>query len=572
MDTKKAIGAVTAVLAALLGGLVVLVVMLSGQAKINAAAKDDCVVSPSTPDSGGPVRMPLTGPFTVTSEYGMRVNPGGKLKGQLRLHAGIDLSNGAGSPIVAAKAGKVTKIPTDIYGGNMVVVDTGGGITMEYLHMSKRSVKVGDTVWAGRELGKEGSTGNVSGPHLHFEVHVDGKAVNPRPWLTEHGVKLPATGGSTTGPAVVTSAPKNSSSGGGATTASAASASPAETSAGSGESSSGGSGGVSLKGMPSSIGGYSGDQLVNAGHVIRAGKAMKLDDQTVTIGVMTAMGESALKNVGHGDAAGPDSRGLFQQRGAGWGSEADRMNPEKAATSYFKALVKVPGYKGLEPTMAAHRAQKNADAGHYRRFWEPAVQVVSTLTKNPDLLKNLASVQGPGGCAGGKPVGQAGGKGGKIPPSPSNGGTGAKIVQQARRWEGTPYSWGGGTFNGPGKGVRTSAAYDGSGTVGFDCSGLTRFAVYRGAGIKLPRTAEQQTRDTQGSPVPREQSQMRPGDVVSFSKAGGAKGSYSHIGIYIGNGQMVHAPVQGQDVTVTQLFGKPYWEKQTWTIKRYASK
>ena len=100
-----------------------------------------------------------------------------------RTHNGIDIiaHEGAcyGDPAFAAGDGVVVK--AERYGGygNCVIVDHGNGIQTLYAHFSKISVKVGDVVKAGDEVGKIGSTGNSTGPHLHFEVRVDGEIVNP---------------------------------------------------------------------------------------------------------------------------------------------------------------------------------------------------------------------------------------------------------------------------------------------------------------------------------------------------------------------------------------------------------
>jgi murein DD-endopeptidase MepM/ murein hydrolase activator NlpD len=132
-----------------------------------------------------------------------------------------------------------------------------------------------------------------------------------------------------------------------------------------------------------SVAGYSGQQLVNAAHVINAAVALGLGARAQTIGVMTAMGESSLRVLDRGDAVGPDSRGLFQQRGNGaWGSYAQRMDPTASATSFYRALVQVEAWDTLAPTIAAHRTQRNADPFHYERFWAPAVDVVEALTRS----------------------------------------------------------------------------------------------------------------------------------------------------------------------------------------------
>jgi hypothetical protein len=129
------------------------------------------------------------------------------------------------------------------------------------------------------------------------------------------------------------------------------------------------------------VGAYGPEQLANAAAIIEAGKAMGLSVRDQTIGVMTAMGESSLTVVNHGDAAGPDSRGLFQQRANGaWGSASDRMNPAISATNFFKALTKVGGRDSMTPTAVAHAVQRNADPLHYAKYWNDAVAVVTKLT------------------------------------------------------------------------------------------------------------------------------------------------------------------------------------------------
>jgi hypothetical protein len=129
------------------------------------------------------------------------------------------------------------------------------------------------------------------------------------------------------------------------------------------------------------VAGYSGVQLDNARAVIAAGQRMGLSLRDQTIGVMTAMGESSLKVLDHGDKAGPDSRGLFQQRDNGaWGTLAQRMDPTASATSFFTALARVSGRDGMTPTQVAHTVQRNADPNHYTKYWDKAVAVVSSLT------------------------------------------------------------------------------------------------------------------------------------------------------------------------------------------------
>ncbi len=511
------------------------------------AATNPCV-NPigAVPVLGGPTRIPVAGgPFSVTSEYGMRVHP---ITREYVLHGGTDLvvtpSNG---PVVAAQAGVVRALPVTSGGGRTVEIDHGAGLVTIYKHLESRSVQVGETVWAGKQIGTQGTTGASTGPHLHFEVHQSGIPTDPRPWLLANGVPLPAIGGVAFAPPVVTEDPGDLPSINPEPSPVTPPGDPGPTNPVTGE-------------LPAQVGPYQGDQILNAAYIIKAGQAMNLDAHTITIGVMTAMGESSLVNIDHGDAAGPDSRGLFQQRANGaWGSYEDRMNPTTASTNFFKALIKVPGYLELEPTIAAHRTQRNADPYHYRPFWGQAVQMVSVLTADPGLLERLPSPGGPvQGCD-------------SLPDLPPAGdGTGAAIVAAATHYVGTPYSWGGGDITGPTTGIYTSPALDGTNTVGFDCSGLVLFAVHHATGIQLPRTAEDQGHDPRGTTVPRDFSQMQPGDVIAFSENGtGAPGSFGHIGIYIGNGQMVHAPRPGKTVEIVQLQGSSYYEPMLWSIKRF---
>lgn len=140
-----------------------------------------------------------------------------------------------------------------------------------------------------------------------------------------------------------------------------------------------------------SIEGYKGDQLLNAVSIINTAATMGLSREAQVIGIMTAMGESGLRNVGYGDdingVTNPDgtptcSLGLFQQQwciGGSWGSKDEVMDPVHAATKFFERLVTVKGWEDMEPTMAAHRVQANADPTHYAKFQKAAEAVVDGL-------------------------------------------------------------------------------------------------------------------------------------------------------------------------------------------------
>lgn len=132
-------------------------------------------------------------------------------------------------------------------------------------------------------------------------------------------------------------------------------------------------------GVGGDVAGYSGVQLQNASAIIDAGADMGLSVRDQTIAVMTAMGESSLQVLDYGDLAGPDSRGLFQQRDS-WGPLEVRMDPYGSAQLFYERLIGVEHRDVLQPTIAAHRVQRNADPQHYAPYYAPAVEVVTALT------------------------------------------------------------------------------------------------------------------------------------------------------------------------------------------------
>jgi len=116
----------------------------------------------------------------VTSRFGMRTHP---ISGVQAMHKGVDIAAPAGTPIQATKAGKVVAAGYDDSAGNYVVVDHGGGVKSKYFHLNEINVKEGQDLKAGQQLGTMGSTGDSTGPHLHFEVHINDQAVDPEPLL-----------------------------------------------------------------------------------------------------------------------------------------------------------------------------------------------------------------------------------------------------------------------------------------------------------------------------------------------------------------------------------------------------
>ena len=146
------------------------------------------------------------------------------------------------------------------------------------------------------------------------------------------------------------------------------------------------------------VGGYSGVQLVNAAIIMVAIKDLGMSARDQRIAVMVAMGESQLQVIDYGDAAGPDSRGLFQQRDNGaWGSYSDRMDPYISATNFGKALKQVSDRDSREPTLVAHEVQRNQDPYYHGQYWDRAGEVVDALVGIPASRSGGAATVAPVG-------------------------------------------------------------------------------------------------------------------------------------------------------------------------------
>ena len=129
-------------------------------------------------------------PFTVdwkahvSSEFGWRVHP---ILGKEKFHNGIDIALPTGTEVHACTTGKVLQSYMSSTAGNYVVVQDATGYTCHYMHLSSRAVSVGDVVKHGDLIGKVGSTGRSTGPHLHLGIKDDkGEWMNPRFLLSDY--------------------------------------------------------------------------------------------------------------------------------------------------------------------------------------------------------------------------------------------------------------------------------------------------------------------------------------------------------------------------------------------------
>jgi cell wall-associated NlpC family hydrolase len=282
-----------------------------------------------------------------------------------------------------------------------------------------------------------------------------------------------------------------------------------------------------------SVAGLDREQLMNAQTIAAVGREAKVPAYGWVVAVATAMQESGLRSLEYGDR---DSIGLFQQR-AGWGSDSQRMDAAASARMFYTGghnaapgLLQIKGWESMPVTVAAQAVQRSAFPDAYAKWQQLAEKVVA----DPSVLSALCT-------EGGGFVG--------------DGSAGAGVFVAALRYLGTPYSWGGGGPNGPGPGFGS-----GANTVGFDCSSLVQFAWQQGGGLALPRVTDAQTAATEHLPPG---APLRAGDLLFFRSPGDPAGSYHHVGISDGNGNMIHAPRTGKTVEVVhEVLKDPYYGEQ----------
>ena len=139
------------------------------------------LASGGTVYTGGAMMWPTPSCRYITSNYGWRLHP---VLGYEKLHTGVDIGAGYNAKIVAAESGTVITATYNSAYGNYVVIDHGGGVCTLYAHQSSMAVSVGQYVLVGDTIGYVGSTGYSTGPHLHFEVIINGATVDPLGYIS----------------------------------------------------------------------------------------------------------------------------------------------------------------------------------------------------------------------------------------------------------------------------------------------------------------------------------------------------------------------------------------------------
>ena len=262
----------------------------------------------------------------------------------------------------------------------------------------------------------------------------------------------------------------------------------------------------------------SAEQMHNAQVIVGVVKARGLPQYAAQIALMTAMEESALTVVDHGDVWGPDSRGLFQQRDS-WGPLSVRMDPAGSTGLFLDRLVTIPGWQSMGPAHVAHLVQRNRFEDDYSK-WIPFSTALSAALFADDPSQVSCS-------------------GGTLLPGASSNARTAVALRAAGAMLGKPYCFDGGDSRGPTHGSGGPGCPDG--TVGFDCSGLTLYA-WAQVGIDLIHYAPSQYVVGRRVPI----TQVRPGDLVFLANPSEGMHHVAMIwsvdpGSAVGAGQIIEA-------------------------------
>ncbi|MDS0140560.1 MULTISPECIES: NlpC/P60 family protein [unclassified Amycolatopsis] len=269
-----------------------------------------------------------------------------------------------------------------------------------------------------------------------------------------------------------------------------------------------------VKHLPDSV--LTEDQLGIVQVILAVVGQRQLPQRAAVIAVETALVESELRNLDHGDR---DSLGVFQQRPSqGWGTPEQVMDPVYATGKFLDALVALPGWESMPPGAAAQAVQRSGFPDRYALREQEAAQIVA------GVHGQVGDVLDP--C---------------VPPHDVDA---PAAVQRALSQLGMPYCWGGGSPDGPTRGDGSSPPPCGPSSPGFDCSGLMLFAF--APSITLPRTSRAQYEASGGTHVPI--ADVVAGDMLFWANDTRDPGSIHHVALVVTPGQLVEAPEDGKTV------------------------
>ncbi|MFD5425602.1 C40 family peptidase [Streptomyces sp. NPDC127084] len=282
------------------------------------------------------------------------------------------------------------------------------------------------------------------------------------------------------------------------------------------------------------------EQLPHAKVIVATGVQMKISARGQVIALATALQESNLRNLNHGDR---DSIGLFQQRPSqGWGTREQILDPVYASTKFYKALKSLKDWESMPVTVAAQKVQKSGFPDAYAKHEPLATALQQAIA--PTLGTAAAGAPALAAGFGNDCIPQADTNYGDIPAGTLPKGyqipvTAPIQVRNAIRWAlgqlGTPYQWGGTCTNPHGSNPRDRC----------DCSSLMQRA-YGIAGVKISRTTYDQVNEGRAVPA----RAVQPGDLV-FTRGSAARPE--HVSMAIGGDLVLHAPRTGRTVEVAKL-------------------
>lgn len=541
-----------------LAALGLIVTLIAAFLVVLVASVDEPVCGPDIPAGGGDLPISADGTAPPTAPGTTTVSSSFREAGRPD-HQGIDYAGPTGTPIYAYADGRVVAAGPASGFGNWIVVDHNIGgtvVSSVYGHMYNDGVLVsaGEQVRAGQEIGKIGSNGQSTGPHLHFEIWNGGRLTGGTPVDPAPLVQKAEEGGSDAAPAP---APEARSSDEGSTA------------------------------------GLNPRQAALAKLTVAVGEQMGIAERGIVVALATVSRESGFRmyandgthqgpmpatpaelreslNFPH-DAVGNDHASVnqFQQQVNYWGTVPELMDPVTANKKFFDALKKVPGWESMPVTVAAQTVQGSAHPDAYAEH-EPLARRLYAQFQGSGEQMSEEDLRKLGTDGSATAIGTSddcvdtgtGAIAGSVQLDP-NSPFGQNVIAAASKWIGTRYSWGGGDLNGPTNGIRDGGVADSYGDFanpGFDCSALVRYAVFHASGGEIQMSRTTYTQVNEGVEVPFDQ--KRPGDLIFFGSPP------HHVGIYYGqqNGEdmLLNAPQSGGTVSIMPLSN---WS-ETKTVRR----
>lgn len=448
---------------------------------------------PSGGCASAELRRPIDGYKVGNRDFGEHKHP---IYGDMRMHNGVDVAAPEGTPVLAVADAKVVTAGYNGGAGNMVTIQTGNGCKYVAMHLSSMDVRVGESVSRGQRIGAVGTTGASTGNHLHFEARTpNGAAIDP---IAIFAPEAPAPAPAPE-PAPAPAAPPASA--------------PA----------------VELVS-------HTTPAPADGTHTVVPGDWLSKIADAHSINPWQTLYEFNREVIGpNPDLIEPGM--VLRLNGQPAPAPAPAPAPEAPAAP--PTHVPVPAASDLTYTIASGDTLGTIAMAH-GVTWQPLYALNrDAIGPDPDRVEPGTVLRLPVGATPAPAMVRLSASTPETAPAPdpaasnsSAGSLGERIAAEARRHVGKPYSFGA------------------AGPNAFDCSGLTSY-VYRQHGIELPRTSTEQARASGtriGSP-----SDLRPGDLVLSSYGRKGRGVVDHVGIYVGDGQVVAASNPSKGVTLQSL-------------------